>query len=251
MPVKEKHLRNVECPPRPAKGAAASGGGGAPAGGNPLGNKLQKVSFDPDDPANPAADLVKQVLMFRAFHGMWDGTNVAVCEYVTKTGEKKTIVASSGRGLHSEERIYQMLAQQGDVAQVTRMFTDREPCCDRPGGHDCRTRIATASPEMSPQTVYYSFPYDAATGTRKEGNKALKEALGPMEARAEEFRSEALKELSDGRTVVDVIPNMYTIKSVWGEGQESRLGETDAVAREREASQMAPPPPPPPPAGAT
>jgi hypothetical protein len=117
----------------------------------------RRVPYTPE-----GSDLVRQVLLFRAFHGYWQAKNVAVVEYTNADGEVMRVFAtSSTNGIHSEAKILlflQELQRRGELGQVTRLYTEREPCNGIDGGHHCDQLVA-GSPLMAGVEVTYSYDY--------------------------------------------------------------------------------------------
>jgi hypothetical protein len=228
------HLKYVDDPPQPpsARRETAAGAGPPP---NPLAGRLTKVPFDVADPS--AGDLIAQVALFRSQYDIFSGGNVAVCEYVTPQGEKRMIVAHGGNK-HSEEQILAVLrieSQNGQVASVTRLYTEREPCCHSSGGHNCRQRLAN-DPLFAGAKVFYTFDYDGPyreggvkrDGTRDAGNA---EATAVMNGLVVERALQALAGTKPGlharmqaqagaqgpAVIVDALPNDLRFPDVFDE----------------------------------
>ena len=116
------------------------------------------VDYDPSH-----SDLVRHVLDFRTLHGYWKGMNVAVAEYTTTSGETMIVVASSTQnGSHSEEKLLlylQSLQDSGQLASVSRLYSERAPCQGIDNGHNCDCMVH-ASPFAATAQFTYSFEYE-------------------------------------------------------------------------------------------
>lgn len=121
-----------------------------------------------------SSDLSGEALSYRRANGMSGGRNVAVFEYVTPSGEFRTIARASERGIgHAERIIARELEAMGvDSSAVTRIYSELQPCGPIPGGF-CARMIERDFPGAS---VSYSFEYGATPGSRRAGVDALKRA---------------------------------------------------------------------------
>jgi hypothetical protein len=112
---------------------------------------------------------VEQVLLFRAYFGIWDRkANVAAVQYTTTSNPPETVVViatSSTYGSHSEEKLLLFLEAEraaGRLGHIDQLYTERRPCNDpEHTGRDCNHRLQNSPLFTLPRTdVSYSFDYD-------------------------------------------------------------------------------------------
>ena len=146
------------------------------------------------DATGPAAHLVRQAIDFRAMYGEWGLTNVAVFEY-TVNGVAHTLIAVSCKNAHSETRALQYLRSLRDGGadvQVTRVYTEREPC-EGTANHHCGGALAN-DPMTTNAEIFATWPYPNDPDVNAEVNKNMKTHMKELEetARQEEAAQRSL-----------------------------------------------------------
>jgi hypothetical protein len=139
--------------------------------GAPQETKFTRIDYDPNK-----SDLVRHLLMFRAFHGYWEGRNCAIVEYETPSGEKRYAIGVSS-GTHSEEKLLlflQALKANNQLGRVTRVYSERQPCNGCDSGNNCDHLLKT-SPLMKGATVEWSFDYKLIKGPKKDEDQYIKQ----------------------------------------------------------------------------
>ena len=145
--------------------------------GDPPARTLPGVRFDERRGliAYGDSDLSQRVIQERVKARDFNGGNYAAVEFVNQDGDLEVYAMRSlrtergVRGVHSEVRLIEGLAQQGiDPSRVTRLYTERSPCVT---GANCTTYLRERLPPGA--KVTWSFDY----GTTEEVSKAMQHAL--------------------------------------------------------------------------
>ena len=109
---------------------------------------VTKVSFG-------STDISEEAAIYRMTNKVGSGRNVAVFEFTHSNGVKELIAeASNGQSLHSEQVLDRLLRELNLDGEVTRVYSEFEPCNLR--GHYCSNLLATRYPNAE---VTYSFDY--------------------------------------------------------------------------------------------
>lgn len=138
---------------------------------SPIKAKTRKVIYG-------KTDLSEKALAYQKKHDYWAGKNLAVVEYKDAHGVRRTVIAISDTGVHSEKAARRALQAKGvKASQVTRIYSEREPCM-LPGAF-CGKFIDEAFPHLDDGAVTYSFEY-GDLASRVRGNLLMRQTLSAL-----------------------------------------------------------------------
>src|SRR5262249_30698412 len=126
-----------------------------------------------------ATDLSRLSMAARVQAGELKG-NFAAVEFKNAAGQiEKRVAGSTGAGGKQAAQIFrdQLSARKGDPNEVTRMYTEYEPCVVRVGGTPCASMVQQSFPNAK---VTYSFEYGATQASRQAGRNGLTDAIDAL-----------------------------------------------------------------------
>lgn len=117
--------------------------------------------------------MSQEAIRYRRENNITGARNIAVYEYEDDNKLKILSGASQRNQGHAERLIAKKLDDMGiKPVQVKRIYSELEPC-SIPGGY-CKRFLKTVFPQAD---VTYSFEYGLTQESRRNGVKALKEAI--------------------------------------------------------------------------
>jgi hypothetical protein len=127
-----------------------------------------------------STDLSKAAQSYRVAEGLTNsGKNIAVIEYRAADGSLKTVTkASEFTQGHAERLAAKELEALGvKPEQVTRIYSELQPCVIPTEGAGCATFLQKTFPQAE---VSWSFEYGATKASREAGVNALKQAASGL-----------------------------------------------------------------------
>jgi len=123
-----------------------------------------------------STDLSRLAQAHRVGEGLTNsGRNIAVIEYRAADGSVKTSEFTQG---HAERLAAKELEALGvKPGQVTRIYSELQPCVTPTEAAGCATFIGKTFPQAE---VTWSFEYGATAASRKAGVDALKKSAGEL-----------------------------------------------------------------------